>query len=397
VLVRTVRDAFSGLSRNTFIVTLGSFLADMATEMLTPILPIFMTQVLGASGSIVGLVDGIAQAVRNIVDGLFGPISDKLRARKSIALAGYLLSAVAKPVMGISTVWEGVFAGRVIDRIGAGIVSAPRDALVSSSTDHRHKGRGFGVEGVGENAGAFFGPMLTVLLFYIWKLDIRTIFYLAFIPAALALPALSLVRQRPPPIRGARSPVIQARRLPAAYWKFLIVIAIFSIGNSSNSFLILQLQDIGGSVLLTTLIYGVFNFIAAATAYPAGVLADKWGRQRLLLGTFIVALTVYSGFAATRAFAAVIAIFLAYGLYEGAFRSLGRTIASELAPEELRASAIGWFSTTAGVCQLIANLTAGALWDRIGHTGAFVYGAASSAAGSVALVLLLRRSAQTRS
>jgi MFS family permease len=391
-----VRDVCSGMSRNTFVVAAGSFFADMATEMLTPILPIFMTHVLGTSGSIVGLVDGIAQAVRNIVDGLFGPISDKLRSRRSIAVAGYALSAVAKPLMGISTVWEGVLAGRVMDRVGAGVVSAPREALISFSTDHHHLGRGFGLEGVGENAGSFSGPILTVLLFYAWELDFRTVFYLAFIPGLLALLALSLVRERHPSIRRQTNPIREATRLPAEYWRFLIVIAIFSIGNSSNAFLILQVQDVGGSVLLTTLVYAAFNLVAALVAYPAGYLADKWGKKALLFGTFMVALTVYSGLALTRVFAATIAIFVVYGLYEGTFRSSGRMIASELAPEELRASAIGWFSMTAGLCQLIANLIAGALWDSLGHAAAFTYGATASAAGLTALTFLLRSNGRAR-
>jgi MFS family permease len=237
--------------------------------------------------------------------------------------------------------------------------------------------------------------MLTVLLFYILSVDIRTIFYLAFIPGVLALAALSLVRQARPPIGPQTNPIREARKLPVAYCKFLIVIAIFSIGNSSNSFLILQIQDIGGSILMTTLVYGMFNFIAAAISYPAGFLADKWGRRAPLLCTLIVALAVYSGFALTRVFATTIALFLLYGLYEGTFRSFGRTIASELAPEELRASAIGWFSMTAGLCQLIANLIAGVLWDQVGHAGAFIYGAASSSMGLIALIFLLRPSART--
>src|SRR5436190_17205790 len=188
----------SGFSKNTILVTTGSFFSDLSTEMLTPVLPIFLTQTLNANGSIVGLVDGIAQAVRNMIDGFSGTISDKLRQRKVIVLAGYAMAAVAKPLMGLSTIWEGVLAARIFDRLGAGVRSAPRDAIVASSVDKRHRGGGFGLEGLGENAGAFLGPIVTVLLLYALQVDIRTIFYLAFIPRLLALGIMFLVTEQQP-------------------------------------------------------------------------------------------------------------------------------------------------------------------------------------------------------
>jgi len=151
---------FAGLSRNTFLLAFASLFSDISTEMLYPVLPVFLTQVLKASGSIVGLVDGFAQATQNIVQGFSGALSDKLQKRKSIALAGYLMSAVVKPLMGLSTVWQGVFGARLLDRLGAGTRSAPRDALIASSVDETNRGRAFGLEGFGDNAGAFLGPLL---------------------------------------------------------------------------------------------------------------------------------------------------------------------------------------------------------------------------------------------
>ena len=178
---------FSGLSRDTFLLALASLFADISTEMLYPVLPLFLTQTLKASGTIVGLVDGFAQATQNIVQGLSGALSDKLQKRKSIALAGYLLAAVAKPLIGLSTAWQDVFGARLLDRIGAGTRSAPRDALIASSVDEKDRGRAFGLEGFGDNAGAFLGPLLAVFLLYALHVGIRTIFYLAIIPGLLAL------------------------------------------------------------------------------------------------------------------------------------------------------------------------------------------------------------------
>src|SRR5436190_22707648 len=195
----------SGFSKNTILVTTGSFFSDLSTEMLTPVLPIFLTQTLNANGSIVGLVDGIAQAVRNMIDGFSGTISDKLRQRKVIVLAGYAMAAVAKPMMGLSTVWEGVLAARMLDRLGAGVRSAPRDAIVASSVDKRERGGGFGLEGLAEHAGAFLGPVLTVLLLYALQFDFRALFFLAVVPALLAFSVVLFVNEKSPPAPDGRA------------------------------------------------------------------------------------------------------------------------------------------------------------------------------------------------
>ena len=317
----------------------------MSTEMLTPILPIFLTQALHANGSVVGLVDGIAQAIRNIIDGFSGPLSDKLRKRKVIAATGYAMSAVAKPLMGLSSMWQAVLGARILDRLGAGARSAPRDAIVASSLGTRDRGRGFGLEALGENAGAFVGPIATVLLLYTLQVDIRTVFYVAFIPALAALAIISfVVEQRPPADNPNTSTLVRPSEFPRSYWRFLIAVALFSIGNSSNSFLILRTQEAGASILMTTLVYAGFNLIAALVSYPLTHLSDKLGRKTVLLGSFFVFLIVYIGFAFTLNLVAIAAMFLFYGVYQGSFRSVSRALASDLAPEHLRASGIGWFS-----------------------------------------------------
>lgn len=381
---------FSGLSKNTFRMAGANFFADMATEMLTPVLPIFLTQTLNATGSIVGLVDGIAQAIRNVIDGFSGPISDTLRKRKVIAVAGYAMAAAAKPLMGISAIWQGVLAARIFDRLGAGIRSAPSDAIVASSVDKRHRGGGFGLEALGEYAGAFLGPIVTVILLYEFQVDLRTIFYCAFVPGLLAVAMVLFVAERQPPHSSRRKIFVRLRDFPAAYWKFLLVMGIFSVGNSSNSFLILRTQEIGGSVPMTTLVYAGFNLVAALVSYPAGFLSDRWGRKTILLGSCVVFLVVYAGFSLAENIVALIAFFVLYGFYQGSFRSMTRGIASDLAPEQLRASGIGWVSATIGLCQLVAGVIAGVLWDQVGHTSAFIYGMTSAAAGILGIAFLVR-------
>ena len=233
-----VQRYFAGLSRNTFLLATASLFADISTEMLYPVLPVFLTQTLKASGTVVGVVDGFAQATQNIVQGFSGTLSDKLQKRKSVALAGYLLAAIAKPLMGLATVWQGVFAARLLDRLGAGARSAPRDALIASSVDEDNRGRAFGLEGAGDNAGAFLGPLLAALLLYTLRLDMRSIFFLAVIPGLTAFMMVLLVKENDAAVAAKSKLDTRVRQFPTDYWKYLLATALFGIGNSSNAFLI---------------------------------------------------------------------------------------------------------------------------------------------------------------
>jgi MFS family permease len=392
-----LRRHFGGLSRTTFLLALSSMFADISTEMLYPVLPVFLTQTLHATGSIVGLVDGFAQALQNIVQGFSGTLSDKLQRRKPIALFGYFLAAVAKPLMGLATVWQVVFGARLLDRLGAGTRSAPRDALIAASVDERNRGRAFGLEGLGDNAGAFFGPLLTLLLLSAFAISIRSVFYLAVIPGLIAF-CLVLFVHEPPAAATERAKVdIRLQHCPAAYWKFLLVVALFGIGNSSNAFLILRTQDIAASLPETILIYAGFNLVAALVSYPAGWLFDHAGGRNVLLGAFVIFLIAYLGFGLSGNIAVIAALFVFYGLYQGIFRTAGKGLAASFVPAELRASGIGWFNTTAGILQLIASLVAGLLWDRVGHTAVFFFGAIFAAVGIVALLTLMPVRALARS
>ncbi|MBI4501466.1 MAG: MFS transporter [Gemmatimonadetes bacterium] len=357
--------------------------------MLYPVLPIFLTQTLKAGGTVVGLVEGVAQATQNIVQGFSGWLSDKLRKRKPIALAGYVLGAVSKPLIGASAVWPAVLGARFLDRLGSGIRSAPRDALIAASADEEHRGKAFGLEGAGDNLGAFLGPLLAVVLLGTLHVGIRSIFYLAIIPGLLAVVLIVLVKEQAARVEAKSKLEVNFGQFPRAYWKYLVVIAVFGIGNSSNSFLILQTRDIGASLQATILIYAAFNLVAALISYPAGFLSDRLGRRNILLLSFIVFLVTYLGFAVTRHVVLIAVLFALYGLYQGIFRSVGKAFATDFVPAQMRASAVGWYSTTVGLLQLFSSVVAGVLWDRIGHAAVFVFGAASAVAGSAALVVLV--------
>ena len=386
---RPIRRYFAGLSRTTFLLAFASLFSDISTEMLYPVLPVFLTQTLGATGSIVGLVDGFAQAAQNIIQGLSGTLSDRLQRRKPVALAGYFLAAISKPLMGLATVWQVVFGARLLDRLGAGARSAPRDALIAASVAEAHRGRAFGLEGVGDNAGAFLGPLVTLLLLYALHFDIRSVFYLAVIPGLLAFALVVLVKEPRAAVPAETKIDVSPRQFPPAYWKYLGVIALFALGNSSNAFLILRTQDISASLENTILIYAAFNLVAALISYPAGSLTDRWGGRNVLFAAFAVFLMAYLGFALTQNVVLIAALFVFYGLYQGIFRTAGKALASSFVSDRLRASGIGWYNTTVGLLQLVASVAAGLLWDRVGHAAVFYYGAFFAAVGMVALVLVI--------
>jgi MFS family permease len=281
-----------------------------------------------------------------------------------------------------------VFGARLLDRLGTGTRSAPRDALIASSVAEKDRGRAFGLEGFGDNAGAFVGPLLAVFLLYALHIGIRSIFYLAIIPGLLAFFMVLLVKEHP--AVAAKSKIdISLRQFPKGYWQYLLVTALFGLGNSSNAFLILRTQDIGASLEMTILIYAAFNLVAALISNPAGSLSDRWGRKNILLASFVIFLIAYLGFALTQNILLIAALFVFYGLYQGIFRTVGKAFAADFVPDHLRASGIGWYSTTVGLLQLVASIIAGLLWDQIGHMAVFYYGAAFAVVGSIGLLLLV--------
>ncbi len=381
---------FAGLSASTFLLALTSLFADIASEMLYPILPIFLTQELGASVNVIGLIEGVAQATQYISQGLSGFVSDKLRRRKTIALLGYSLSAIAKPLIGFSATWSGALGARALDRLGAGTRAAPRDALVAASASEEDRGKAFGLEGAGDNLGAFLGPLLAVTLVGWLHVRLRSMFYLSIVPGVLAASMVIFTRDAAPRVPSQTTLAPRGARLPPQYLKVLAVTAVFGLGNSSNSFLVLRTKALGASLTTTILIYAAFNLIAALASYPAGHLSDRVGRKGVLLVSFLVFTVVYAGFGLTANVVVIGFLFVLYGMYQGIFRAVGKALATDFLPDEVRATGLGWYAATVGVTGLVANLVGGELWARFGPPATFFFGAASALLGSLALVLLVR-------
>jgi MFS family permease len=382
------------LPRNVVLLAFTSFCADVSSEMLYPVLPIFLTQDLGAPASVVGIVEGAAEATQNAVQGLSGWYADRIRRNKPVALVGYGLAAVAKPVIGVASTWQVVLAGRVADRLGTGIRSAPRDALIAGSVDESRRGAAFGFEGVGDNLGAVVGPLIAAALLFLLQVSTRVLFLAAFLPGAAAFILVALVnesRRDADHAPGASTPRLQG--LPAVYWKYPLSVAVFSIGNSSNAFIILKATSIGIPTELTIVVYAVFNFVAAAVSYPVGDLSDRWGRKGLFVGALVIFIVAYIGFALSGNPFVVAGLFVLYGAYQGVFRSVGKALATDLVPEQIRATGIGLYASAVGLAALVASIVGGQLWVQLGPAATFFFGALCAGLGTVLLITLVPRDA----
>lgn len=291
----------SGLTPSTYLLALASFFADISTEMLYPVLPVFLTDVLKMPVELIGLIEGLATGIQYGMQGVSGWLADQIHRPKTIALVGYTLNAIGKPVIGLAASWPLALAGRVIDRFGAGSRSTPRDALIAASVDEEHRGRAFGLEGLGDNGGAFLGPMLAILLLYTFHVGLRSIFYFAFIPGFLACLMIVFVPVRAgtrgKSERASVPPPTSRAYFSADYRKYLLVTALFGIGNSTNAFLILRTKNAGIPLFATILLYAFFNLVAALISFPAGSLSDRIGRKKLLVLCFAIFALVYLGFA----------------------------------------------------------------------------------------------------
>ena len=375
--------------RPVVLLAFTSLFADISSEMLYPVLPLFLTTRLSAPASVVGLVEGIAEATQNIVQGGSGALADRLRRNKPLALFGYALAALAKPAIGLAAGWPQVLGGRFVDRLGTGIRSAPRDALIANSIEPRRRGAAFGLEGVGDNLGAVLGPLIAAGLLYTLHIDLRLIFLVAFVPGLLALVLVTFVQETPAKTGRSLASGVSIRGFPSGYWRYLIAVSLFGIGSSSKAFIILKATDVGIAAEQTLLVYAGFNLVAALASYPAGALSDRWGRKRLLLGTLGVFALAYGGFTVTSSALLFAALFVLYGLHQGAFRAVGKALAVDLVPPELRASGVGLYGTAVGLSALVASVVGGLLWDRLGPAATFGYGAVCAVIGAAVFALFV--------
>ncbi len=360
--------------------------------MLYPILPTFVTQVLGASAGTLAAMEGVATATQYTVQGPSGWISDRFSSRRTVAAAGYLLAALAKPFIGASAAWPQALVGRFADRLATGTRSAARDAMIAASAPPEASGRAFGLEGVGDNLGAFIGPLVAAVLVFLLHTPLRSVFFLAVFPGLASVVLVLLVRARPAPA-NAMGTRLRLRELPVDYWRFVIATGVFGLGTATTALLLLRAQRLGLPLAVTILVYAGFNLCASIASLPAGYLSDRLGRKPTLAAALCVAVVTYAGFAIGGNLAVVAALFVAYGLFQGGFRAVGKSLAARLSPAALHGTGLGVYSGTVGVSGLVASVIGGQLWDRVGPAATFWYAAAVAALGVIALLVLVREGA----
>jgi MFS family permease len=393
-----------GLNPNVFFLGLVSFLTDVSSEMIFTPLPLFLANILGAATVVIGFIEGVAESTASLLKIFSGWLSDKLGKRKSLAFIGYLLSTLAKPFMYIATTWGLVLGVRFADRFGKGVRTAPRDALVADSVSAEQRGKAFGFHRAMDTSGAAFGLVAAAaIVFFLQKGALELVrgtyqwlVMIGIIPAVLALFMFFFVRESKRGSSPQRYAVCSEKSAQSAkagfdnrFKLFLGIMFLFTLGNSSDAFLILRAQNLGNCVLYILLMLILFNVVYATISIPAGILSDKLGRKRIiLLGWLVYALT-YLGFAMTSVSWQIWLLFALYGVYYGLAEGVARAFVADLVPEDRCGTAYGLFHGVVGITLLPASLIAGWLWQAISPAAPFYFGAGLAFLAMIGLLALV--------
>jgi len=378
------------IPRGVWVLGFVSMLMDISSEMVHSLLPMFMVTALGASAFTVGIVEGLAESTALIFKVFSGALSDYLGKRKGLAVFGYALSALTKPLFAIASGTGTVVSARLLDRVGKGIRGAPRDALVADIAPSHVRGAAFGLRQSLDTVGAFTGPLMAVGLMLLWSNDFRAIFWAAVVPGMLAVVLLLFgIREPERPIQERRINPIQRvnlRRLSRRYWWVVIIGAVFTLARFSEAFLVLRAQQSGVAIALVPLVMVAMNLVYAASAYPFGKLSDRMSHTRLLAAGLTILIAADLVLASGGHWATMLAGVTLWGVHMGMTQGLLVTMVAETAPADLRGTAYGFFNLMSGLAMLLASGIAGWLWDRHGAATTFLGGAAFA---GVALLGLL--------
>ena len=385
------------LPRNVWAVGLTSFFMDVSSEMVLNILPLFLANVLGVKTNVIGLIEGIAEATASILKLFSGWLSDKVGGRKWLAVTGYGLSALVKPFFYIAGSWSLVAGVRWADRVGKGIRTAPRDALVADSVTAETRGLAFGFHRAMDTAGALTGILIAVGVVWLAQRDtlslsrptFQSVVLISLLPALLAVLSL-ILGAKDVAVKGQRAaPKFSLRSMGKPFGVFLVIVSIFTLGNSSDAFLVLRAQNLGVSVIGILLMLAMFNLIYSLISTPAGSLSDRVGRRRLIIGGWLVYAAIYFGFALAQSAWQVWLLYVAYGLYYGMAYGSANALVADLVPDALRGTAYGTYNAVIGLLAFPSSLIAGILWEGAGAWGGFGPSAPFLFGGSLALLASL--------
>lgn len=385
--------------RNILLIGLTSMFMDASTEMVYPLIPLYLVTAFGATPALVGVIEGIAESLASLMKVFSGYLGDRYKRKKALAIGGYSTALIYKIALILSTSWVGVLTARVIDRFGKGVRVAPRDALVSENAAKTKQGTAFGLHKALDMLGSAFGVLASyfILRAGAGAADYERVFLFSMIPAVFGLIILSFVREQ------KQTRVKRTEAHPKVSWKsldirlrlFLITAFIFNLGNSSNTFLLLRSYDVGYDAVSVILLYLLYNVVSSALCLPMGKLSDRIGKKRLLVFGYLAFSLTYLGFAIAKSGIAFLLLFVLYGVYTAMTAGVERALIAVLAPSEHKGAVLGLHGTLTGIALLPASVIAGLLWNNVSASAPFFLGAALSFVAVVAIALIFRRGGES--
>lgn len=378
-MTKPAKTALQKIPTGIWVLGFVSMLMDISSEMIHSLLPMFMVTTLGASAFAVGVIEGLAESIALIVKVFSGVLSDYLGKRKGLAVFGYALGAVTKPLFALAANIDVVLAARLLDRLGKGVRGAPRDALVADITPPPLRGAAFGLRQALDTVGAFLGPLLAVGLMLLWADDFRAVFWVAVIPGALAVGLLVFGLREPERLQTSKrsNPIRKEnlQRLSGAYWWVVGIGAVFTLARFSEAFLVLRAQQGGMPIALVPLVMVAMNLVYSVSAYPFGKLSDSISHKALLALGLLVLIAADLVLASSDHWGVVVAGVCLWGIHMGMTQGLLATMVANTAPADLRGTAYGFFNLVSGLAMLLASMVAGLLWDQLGASFTFYAGA----------------------
>ncbi len=396
----TEKPGFIGLSRTIVVLGFVSLFTDLSSEMLIPILPIFLSDILKVAPTAIGVIEGVAEFTASFLRIFAGWLADKLGRPKLLTVLGYGLSSIAKPFLVFARVWPDVLLIRFTERLGKGIRSAPRDVIIAESVEAENRGRAFSFHRAMDTTGAVIGPLVAYAILRMFepgRQSFNVVFLAATVPAIIGVIILVVfVPERPKEARVVAPPKIEWGAVRGPLLSFLAVVAVFALGNSSDAFLVLRANNLGLDTGHVLLVYALFNAVSALIATPAGIASDRVGRRPIIIGGLAIFSLSYLGFALAKTSIAIWPLFAVYGIHVGMVGGVFRAFAVDLAPRELRGTVIGAYYAIQGTMLLLASTIAGALWKYVSPSAPFFYGATMAALAALLLFFFIPRESRSR-
>jgi len=407
------------LGRNVIALAAVSFFTDVSSEMIYPLLPVFLTATLGASASMLGMIEGAAETTASLLKLASGWWSDRVRRRKPLVVFGYALASLVRPLIAAAQSATQVLFIRLADRVGKGIRNSPRDALIAESVDPSIRGKAFGFHRAGDNAGGVVGPLVAFALLQWWAFQMRTVFWLALIPGILAtITVIVFVQERPrlpaaddvlgrasgadlqqnrdqqkirreaPAENQIRSGAAAENSLPRSFWAYLTVLLVFTLGNSTDAFLLLRARQVGVPLALVPIIWATLNIVKTVLSTPGGALSDRIGRVPTVVAGWAIYALVYFGFAFASTQWHAWALFAAYGVFFALTEGAERALVADFVPAARRGTAFGWYYLVVGLATLPTSIIFGVVWDRLGAHTTFIMGALFATVASLGIAII---------